>query len=135
MPFEIGTNARGSMLTLTGRLGIQQARPLWEAMETALIGCGALLLQAEAAEEIDTSIAQILCRAVDRNQLEIGSASDGFIASLQSRGLGAFFTHAPAPSMSVQSTAPQPMSKPVRAEKRRSPRSLKKAAIGSVQHG
>ena len=85
MPFEVKTAAEETQLILTGRLGVQHAAPLWNALRSANSGERRIRLQAEALEEMDTSIVQILCRLT--NRLQIGEVSDGFLVSLQRRGL------------------------------------------------
>ncbi len=92
MPFAIQTGADRATLVLSGKLGVQQARPLWDAFQAAAALQPAVLVQASDVEEIDTSIAQILCRAVNQGaQLQIAGASDGLLVSLQRRGLERFF--------------------------------------------
>ena len=94
MPFELETVADGVKLILAGRLGVQQARPLWEALQSALAAKEIIHLHAVALEEIDTSILQILCRVRSQpGSLRIGETSDRLHAALDSRGLGEFFAH------------------------------------------
>lgn len=136
MPFEIRTYDHGQMLMLSGRLGVQQARPLWDAMEAASALHGVLLLQAEAVEEIDTSIAQVLCRSLHQGHLQVGSASDGLQASLQRRGLGDILIQPLNPSKTARQPSPsQALSEPIKTGKRRTPRSSNKPAAGSVRNG
>jgi len=91
MPFDLQTSPDGWKLTLVGRLGVQQARPLWEALQSALAAKEIIHLHAVALEEIDTSILQILCRVSSQpGSLRIGETSDRFHAALDSRGLGKF---------------------------------------------
>lgn len=88
MPFEL-TGAKGRIsLALSGRVGVQQARPLWDALEE-LGERQSVLLSAEHLDEIDTSIIQILCRLGPR--LRIGDTSDALFAALKGRGLEDFF--------------------------------------------
>ena len=97
MPFELQTAADGVKLILAGRLGVQQARPLWDALQPAMAASQSIRLQAEGLEEMDTSIIQILCRVSSRSgQLQIGETSDGFLAALERRGLEKFFVQPPA---------------------------------------
>jgi ABC-type transporter Mla MlaB component len=96
MPFELQTVAGGVKLILAGRLGVQQARPLWDALQPAMATSQSIRLQAEELEEMDTSIVQILWRLSSQTgQLHIGETSDGFLASLKRRGLGKFFVQPP----------------------------------------
>jgi ABC-type transporter Mla MlaB component len=95
MPFEMHTSDAESTLTLSGRLGVQQARALWEASQAATTEQRPLLVQAGDVEDLDTSIAQILCRIASQpGQLRIGASSDGFLLALARRGLDKFFIHA-----------------------------------------
>ncbi len=107
MPFELQTDAGGVKLILAGRLGVQQARPLWDALQPAMAASQSIRLQADELEEMDTSIVQILCRVSQTRQLQIGGTSDGFLASLKRRGLETFFVQAPAPSK-PEPPIPQP---------------------------
>jgi ABC-type transporter Mla MlaB component len=103
MPFELQTVAGGVKLILAGRLGVQQARPLWDALQPAIAASQSIRLQAEELEAMDTSIIQILCRLSSQTgQLHIGETSDGFLASLKRRGLEKFFVQPPGLS------APEP---------------------------
>jgi ABC-type transporter Mla MlaB component len=88
MPFELQEADHGLKLILVGRLGVQQARPLWDAVQPALTANRSVRLEAGEVEEMDTSILQILCRMNGRTgQLEIGETSDAFLAALKKRGL------------------------------------------------
>ena len=99
MPFELKTDADGTKLTLGGRLGVRQARALWDAVQPAVAAGTTIRLDAETLEEMDTSIVQVLCRLSSQTgQLQIGGVSDGFLVSLQRRGLEKFFMQPPAPS-------------------------------------
>jgi ABC-type transporter Mla MlaB component len=92
MPFELQATADGVKLMLTGKLGVQQARPLWDAMQPAMAASQSIRLRADELEEMDTSIIQILCRASSRGgQLQIGETADGFLMALKRRGLEKFF--------------------------------------------
>jgi ABC-type transporter Mla MlaB component len=96
MPFELQTAADGVKLILAGRLGVQQARPLWDALQPAMTAGKSIQLQAGELEEMDTSIIQILCRVSSQaGHLQIGGTSEGFLASLKRRGLEKFFTQSP----------------------------------------
>jgi len=136
MPFEMQTSAGGSTLILSGKLGVQQARLLWKALQAAAALQPAAILQAGGIDEIDTSVAQILCRAVNRGQLQIGGVSDGFLVSLQRRGLERFFIQSP-----LAATDPEPTTAPeIRSEggqplKRRLSAMSKKSASGRVRRG
>jgi ABC-type transporter Mla MlaB component len=82
MPFELQTSANGVRLILAGRLGVQQARPLWDAMQPAIAAGQNIRLQAGELEDMDTSIIQILCRVCGQtSRLQIGETSDGFLAA------------------------------------------------------
>ncbi len=97
MPFELQTAADGVKLILVGRLGVQQARPLWDALQPAMAASQSIRLQAEGLEEMDTSIIQILCRvSSETGHLQIGETSDSFLAALERRGLEKFFVQPPA---------------------------------------
>jgi ABC-type transporter Mla MlaB component len=98
MPFDLQAGSNEVTLILLGRLGVQQARPLWQALQPALDGKQTIHLQAEGLEEIDTSILQILCRLSRSAHLQIGKPSDRFLDALKSRGLEAFFVRQPAKS-------------------------------------
>jgi ABC-type transporter Mla MlaB component len=137
MPFEMQTGADGSILVLSGKLGVQQARPLWESLRTAAALERTVLVQARDIEEIDTSIAQILCRAVNcGGQLQIAGASDGFLVSLQRRGLERFFIQSPAAEIAPErTTAPQVESDSGPPVKRRSAAISKKSPKGRVRRG
>jgi ABC-type transporter Mla MlaB component len=105
MHFDLKATSSGVALTLHGRLGVQQARPLWDALSAAVVEGKTIRLDASKVEEIDTSIAQILCRC--GGQLQVGEASDEFMAALQLRGLESCFAQErmqPVP-------APKPRSK------------------------
>jgi ABC-type transporter Mla MlaB component len=107
MPFELQTAADGVKLILVGRLGVQQARPLWDALQPAMAASQSIHLQAEALEEMDTSVIQILCRVSSKTgHLQIGETSDGFLAALERRGLEKFFVQPPAPT-EPESQVPQ----------------------------
>jgi hypothetical protein len=96
MPFELHEAGAGVTLIMAGRLGVQQARPLWDALQPALAASQTIRLQAGELEEIDTSIIQILCRVSgNTGLLQIGETSDGFLAALTRRGLEQFFVHLP----------------------------------------
>jgi ABC-type transporter Mla MlaB component len=118
MPFELQTAADGVKLILAGRLGVQQARPLWDALQPAMAASQSIRLQAEGLEEMDTSIIQILCRVSSRSgQLQIGETSDGFLAALERRGLEKFFVQPPAltePESQVPQTEAETQAKAAR---------------------
>jgi len=89
------TSDAGSTLILSGRLGVQQARPLWEAAQAAMAEHRPVVVQAGDVEDLDTSVAQILCRVASRGgRLRISGSSDGFLLALARRGLDQFFVHA-----------------------------------------
>ena len=92
MPFELQTAADGVKLILAGRLGVQQARSLWDALQPVIAANQSIRLQAEGLDEMDTSIIQILCRLKSgTGQFQIDATSDGFVAALKGRGLATFF--------------------------------------------
>ena len=62
MPFELQTAGDGVKLILAGKLGVQQARDLWDALQPAMAAGYGIRVQADGLEEMDTSIVQILCR-------------------------------------------------------------------------
>ena len=98
MPFELKTDAEGTSLMLRGRLGVRQARALWDALQPAVAAGTPIRLEAEELEEMDTSIVQLLCRLSSQTgQLQIGGVSDGLLVSLQRRGLEKFFIQPSAP--------------------------------------
>jgi ABC-type transporter Mla MlaB component len=94
MAFELQATADGVNLVLAGRLGVQQARPLWDALQPAIAANQSIRVQASGLDEMDTSITQILCRLSSRGgQFQIGEISDGFVTALKGRGLAKFFVH------------------------------------------
>jgi len=106
MPFEIQTAPDGVKLILAGRLGVQQARPLWDAMQPAIAAGQSIRLQAGGLEEMDTSIIQILCRVSGQTGLlHVGETSDNFLAALERRGLEQFFVQPPGPSEPESATS------------------------------
>jgi ABC-type transporter Mla MlaB component len=106
MPFELQTAADGVKLILAGKLGVQQARPLWDALQSVMAARQSIRLQAEELDEMDTSIIQILCRVSSQiGHLQIGGTSDGFLAALEHRGLEHFFVQ---PTAGPESQSPQP---------------------------
>ena len=108
MPFDLQTAADGVKLTLAGRLGVRQARELWDAVQPAVAAGQLIRVQAGELEEMDTSIVQILCRLGSQpGRLQIGGTSDGFLVSLQRRGLEKFFVQAPLPSESKPQVPPR----------------------------
>jgi ABC-type transporter Mla MlaB component len=116
MPFELQTVAGGVKLILAGRLGVQQARPLWDALQPALAASQSIRLQAEELEEMDTSIIQILCRLSSPvGRLQVGGISDAFLAALKRRGLEKFFVQPPPePESQIPQPPPQPKAKAAR---------------------
>jgi ABC-type transporter Mla MlaB component len=101
MPFELKMDAEGTKLVLAGRLGVRQARALWDAVAPAVAAGTGIRLEAEELEEMDTSIVQLLCRLSSQTgRLRIGGVSDGFLVSLQRRGLEKFFMQPAAPDES-----------------------------------
>lgn len=108
MPFEIKTVAGEVKLILAGRLGVQQARPLWDALQPAMSARQSIRLQAAELEEMDTSIIQILCRVSGQTGLlHVGETSDNFLAALKRRGLEQFFVQPPG-MIEPESSTPQP---------------------------
>jgi hypothetical protein len=96
-------------LILAGRLGVQQARSLWDAVQPAIAAHQSIRLQAGEVEDMDTSIIQILCRVSSQTGLlEIGETSDGFLAALERRGLEQFFVHPPGRSEEPPTPQPEP---------------------------
>ncbi len=137
MPFELQTDAGGSTLKLSGRLGVQQARPLWDSLQGASALSQTLVLEAGAIEEIDTSIVQILCRVVHQGmQLRIGSASDGFMLSFELRGMARFFPKSQTTSCLPEQTVPTGLDTAnERSVKRRSRQITRTASKGRVPRG
>src|SRR5271166_7100582 len=109
MPFEIQTAADGVKVVLAGRLGVRQARSLWEALQPAVVANQSIHVQAGELDEMDTSIIQILCRLNSRTgQFQIDATSDGFVAALKGRGLATFFASPPAdPKMQALPLRPE----------------------------
>jgi ABC-type transporter Mla MlaB component len=97
MPFALdpipdqGVNPSGHAtvtLHLSGRLGVQHARPLWDALQPALRGGAAICVEARELEEMDSSMIQILCRLHRSRHLMVKEgAGEGFRASLERRGM------------------------------------------------
>jgi len=111
MPFELQTAPDGVKLILVGRLGVQQARLLWDALQPVIAANQSIRLQAEELDEMDTSIIQILCRLNNRTgQFQIDATSDGFVAALKGRGLATFFVPPSlvSPSLVSPSFVPPP---------------------------
>lgn len=113
MPFELQPAPDGVNLILLGKLGVQQARDLWDALQPAMAAGLSIRLQAERLEEMDTSIVQILCRLSSLSGgLKIGETSDGFLTALKRRGLEEFFVQPLAPTgpeaQIPQTQIPQP---------------------------
>jgi anti-anti-sigma regulatory factor len=99
MPFELKTGAEGTTVMLAGRLGVRQARALWDAVQPAVAAGTAIRIEAKELEDMDTSIVQVLCRLSSQTgKLRIGGVSDGFLVSLERRGLEKFFMQPSAPS-------------------------------------
>jgi ABC-type transporter Mla MlaB component len=112
MPFELKTSANQARLILVGRLGVQQARSMWDAMQPAIAARQEIRVEAGELEDMDTSIVQILCRVCGQSgQIQIGETSDGFLAALQRRGLEQFFVHATGRSEESQTPQPEPDTK------------------------
>jgi len=121
MPFEVQQGEDTTVLTLSGRIGVQQARPLWDALNQTLSAGRGIRLQAEAVEAIDTSIVQILCLiGRRRGELHIVSTSDGFIASLARRGLEGFFAYSEPEKVAPTPPEVQPLEEPKRPSKKKS---------------
>lgn len=110
MPFELQTSAGRTHLILAGRLGVRQARPLWDALQAAIGANETIHVQADQLEEMDTSIVQILCRLSGQTgRLQIAGTSDGFLASLKRGGLEKLFVHPPGSSEEKpQAALPEP---------------------------
>ena len=112
LPFELVTSEGKTKLVLKGRLGVQQARPLWDCLHSALGDGTSIELDAAALDGMDTSIVQILCRAaMNSNSVRIGSVSEGFTNALRLRGLEDYFTVAPPVQQTTNQTAPSLRSK------------------------
>src|SRR5271166_4303475 len=106
MPFEIQTAADGVKVVLAGRLGVRQARSLWEALQPVVVANQSIHVQAGELDEMDTSIIQILCRLNSRTgQFQIDATSDSFVSALKARGLATFFVQ---PSLVSSSFEPPP---------------------------
>ena len=117
MPFELQPAGDGvdSVLTLAGRLGVQQARALWDVLQPVMAGSQSIRLQAGQLDEVDTSIIQILLRLSARtDRFQIGEISDGLIAALKARGLEAALTHLPAPDAQTAQLQPKLLAKAAR---------------------
>jgi ABC-type transporter Mla MlaB component len=115
MPFELQIAVDGVKLILAGRLGVQQARPLWDALQPAMAARQSIRLQAEELDEIDTSVIQILCRVSSQTCLQIGGISDGFLAALGRRGLERFFVQSPVePETQIPQPQPETLAKSAR---------------------
>ena len=96
MPFTLQPAGEELELSLTGRVGVQDARPLWESLQEVLFDNTVVRLKASNLEEMDTSIVQILCRiSVLPGKLRVAALSDGFVLSLQRRGLANLFIDPP----------------------------------------
>jgi ABC-type transporter Mla MlaB component len=118
MPFELQAAADGVNLVLAGRLGVQQASLLWDALLPVIAAKQIIRLQAEELDEMDTSIIQILCRLNSRvGHFQIDTTSDGFVAALKARGLATFFV-APlvSPSLASAQAVPEAPTRPLRPE-------------------
>ena len=108
MPFELQKLEAGVRLILSGKLGVQQARPLWDAVQPSIGANQTIWLQAGELEDMDTSVIQILCRISSQTGgLKIGETSDGFLAALERRGLEQFFVQPPERSEESQTTQPE----------------------------
>jgi ABC-type transporter Mla MlaB component len=104
MPFELQAAGEGLNLILAGRLGVRDARPLWDALQPGIAAGQIIRLQAGELEELDTSIIQILFRLSSRKgQFGIGKTADSWLTALKARGMEAFF-----PQASAEPEAPQP---------------------------
>ena len=88
MPFEVNIAGSGVRLVLTGRLGVQQAKPLWDRLQTCIASAAPLSLDAENLVDMDTSIVQILFRLKHSTcSLHVDTVSAGFTDSMKRRGL------------------------------------------------
>ncbi len=109
MPFELQTAADGVKLILVGRLGVQQARSLWDSLQPIIAANQSIRLHAEGLDEMDTSIIQILCRLNSRTgQFQIDATSDSFVSALKARGLATFFVPPSLVSSSFEPPSTQP---------------------------
>ncbi len=109
LPFELVTSEGKTKLLLKGRLGVQQAGPLWDCLRSALRDGTSIELDADALDGMDTSIVQILCRAaMESNPVRIGRVSEGFSNALKLRGLEAYFAVASPVQRPPKQVAPTP---------------------------
>ena len=123
MPFELKTDAEGTKLVLGGKLGVRQARALWDAVQPAVAAGTAIRLDAEALEQMDTSIVQVLCRLSSQTgKLRIGGVSDAFLVSLERRGLEKFFMPAGPSEPKVHILRPKAVAKAKASTASRNPR-------------
>ena len=112
LPFELVTSEGKTKLVLKGRLGVQQARPLWDCLQSAQGDGTSVELDADALDGMDTSIVQILCRAaMNSNPVRIGRVSEGFTNALRLRGLEDYFTVAPPVQQTTNQIEPTPPTK------------------------
>ena len=119
MPFEVSKAKSGTVLLLTGRLGVRQARQLWDAIQPALASRKKIELRTDELEEMDSSIIKILYRVAHEGSLKIGSTSDGFMASLRCRGLEEILVQTSGASASeLEARAPQTPAKTKARSKR-----------------
>ena len=107
MGFELKDGMHSLELTLSGRLGVQQAASLWAAVQPAIANRSKVRLLAGELDEMDTSIIQILCRLGDGRaaSMQIAQVSDGFIRSLKRSGLEKFFVRNATPNRGATEVA------------------------------
>jgi anti-anti-sigma regulatory factor len=93
MPFEAQIEGSGVRLVLTGRLGVPQARSLWDRVQNCLAGVRPLSVDAAGLVDMDTSIVQILFRLKSSpGGVHIVADSPGFTDALKRRGLEETFS-------------------------------------------
>jgi ABC-type transporter Mla MlaB component len=107
LPFELVPSKHVTILVLKGRLGVQQARPLWDCLHSSLGYGTSVELDADALDGMDTSIVQILCRAaMEKNPLRIGRVSESFTNALKLRGLENYFAPLSQPPQTADHVVP-----------------------------
>jgi hypothetical protein len=106
MSFALQTSSEHVELSLAGRVGVQDAGPLWESLRQVLLDDATIRLNAADLEEMDTSIVQIVCRlGAIPGKLHIAASSEGFFLSLRRRGVANRFIDSP---LSPSRSDPQP---------------------------
>ena len=109
MAFTLQQTGDELELSLTGRMGVQNAGPLWESLQEVLLDETTIVLNAADLEEMDTSVVQILCRlSAIPGKLRLAGLSEGLMISLQKRGLANLFIDPPrkAPQASTLEVSP-----------------------------